>query len=791
MKTYARLSLVSVLLVVMLLVIGTFDSIRSKTFFFQAARAATTSTWTFCAVEDSVCSFSGTRQVRYGIAGQYALLTRTAQTPCSNQVFGDPAVGVDKTCEFETVSNDPAVVWTRCAVEDGVCNFSGTMQVRYGVPGKYVTQIATTSIACSNAVFGDPAVGLDKTCDTAPPPPVSGNPIALENAKAGTTAWQLVNPAVAGEIEGYASATSVRKGSSIDLYVSTAAASFNIDIYRMGYYAGKGARLMQSITNIAGAVQPKPCLSPAGVIECNWKVTRSIAIPNSATDPASLSYWPSGVYLARLSTTGAAVKDSYILFVVRDDARAATYVSQLPVTTYQAYNYWGGKSLYTGCAVHDVYWGCADGSVPASAVSFNRPYGASTNPLAQIGVGAGEFLTNVQPVSEGYPISSAGFDYNMVRWMEQQGYDVKYITNLDLHEQPAILANARAFLSTGHDEYYSRTMRDRLLASRDAGVNLAFFSSNQVYWQVRFVAGAYGANPTNRVMICYRRGGDPVTDPVLGTGKFRDLGQPEAALLGAQYVADPVVGGITLNNTPHWLFTGTGATAGAVLNGLLGYEVNAVVPGISPSNVVTLAHSASNGFFSDMSYYVAPSSAQVFGTGSMQWSWGLDSYIPNGLRSDYSSPIARAITANVFSAIADQSLFSLQNAGTGLYLGTPPDNTAASQTIQAQAVASAGKSNQWRLLPYGDGNTQVVARANGLCLDAYGATAGSAAGTYACHGLPHQRWLFSDVGNTLVTISDRRSQLCLSAQPGSTAGSGLVMQPCSGSALQQWKKAAS
>ncbi|WP_176442415.1 RICIN domain-containing protein [Noviherbaspirillum humi] len=762
-----------------------------------------TGTWTFCAREDQTCSFSGTKQVRYGLNGTYATRTATNSIGCNNSVFGDPVPGVDKICEYLDDSSTPpppppSGTWTFCAREDQTCSFSGTRQVRYGLNGTYATRTATNSIGCNNSVFGDPVPGVDKICEylndsstPPPPPPTNTGTVAIENAKTGTTAWQLSNPATLGEIEGYASLTSVAKGGSIDFYVNTSAASYNIDIYRMGWYGGAGGRLMLSIPNLTGVAQPKPCLNAGGVIDCNWSVSRTLTIPNTATDPAASDYWASGIYLAKLTTNGATPKDSYIIFVVRDDARVATYIAQLPVTTYQAYNYWGGKSLYTGCINHNSAWQCANGSTPATSVSFNRPYGPSTNPQAAYGVGAGEFITNVQPVVEGYPITSAGFDYNMVRWMERQGYDVKYISNLDLHERGTALANAKAFISMGHDEYYSRTMRDRLVSSRDAGTNLAFFSANQVYWQVRFANSTFGSTTTNRIMTCYRNGGDPVTDPLLRTGKFRDLGLPEGAFLGAQYVADPVMGNVSITNAEHWLFTGSGATNSTVLAGLLGYEVNAIVAGVSPPNVVSLARSTSGGVSSDMTYYIADSTAQVFGTGTMQWSWGLDSFISNSVRSDYTSTIAQKITDNVFRAVAEQDLYTFSNAANSLFLSLPTGSTAAVQVVQNPAPANGSKANQWRMLAYGDGAFQIVSRGSGLCLDAYGSTAGSQVGTWECNGLPHQRWKLTAVGgdSNLFTITDMRSQLCLSApSTNSGSGAGLVLQACVNSPTQQWRR---
>ncbi|SFV16998.1 RICIN domain-containing protein [Pseudoduganella namucuonensis] len=606
--------------------------------------------------------------------------------------------------------------------------------------------------------------------------------VAIENARQGTESWKLVNPALQHEIEGYASATSVNTGGSITLYVSTSASSYNIDIYRMGYYGGAGARKVGTYSGLTGVTQPQPCSNPNGVVECNWNASQSI----TAAGPDG--GWISGIYLAKLTTNALTPKDSYIIFVVRDDARAATFVAQLPITTYQAYNYWGGKSLYTGCVNHDSQWKCANGAKKATAVSFNRPFIPSSNPSAAFGAGAGEFITNVQTVAEGYPISSAAFDYNMIRWIEKQGYDTKYITNMDLHVSSAPLSDSKAFISFGHDEYYSKTMWDNLIGLREAGKNIAFFSSNQIYWRVRFVEGHYGASRENRTMICFKDVPDPTTDPALTTGLFRNLGTPEAGLIGNQYTADPVLGAITITNAAHWLIAGTGAENGTSLPGLLGYEINTIVPGVSPANVVSLAHSVVGNDSSDVSFYIAPSSSQVFATGSMQWAWGLDGFTSNGLRSDYTSAIAQAITANVFDALAEVNIATLINAASGQFLSTPAGSLTAAEVIQNVSPASGSKSNQWRLLPDSDGtNVRIVSRAIGLCLDAYGSAEGGAVGTWECHGEENQKWLLIDRGGSYYSIMDKRSKLCLQNPGGAgTAGARLTLTACSSASHQLW-----
>ena len=144
--------------------------------------------------------------------------------------------------------------------------------------------------------------------------------------------------------------------------------------------------------------------------------------------------------------------------------RPADLLFQLSVTTYQAYNAWGGKSLY--------HWGSSGGK-RASRVSFNRPYAANPqNPAAAAGMGAGEFLCNLQPHPDVYKVSNAGWDVNMLRWLEREGFDLAYCTNLDTHTAAPARARHKAWLSVGHDEYWTREMRDHVEAVRTSGGTL-------------------------------------------------------------------------------------------------------------------------------------------------------------------------------------------------------------------------------------------------------------------------------------------------------------------------------
>ena len=240
----------------------------------------------------------------------------------------------------------------------------------------------------------------------------SSNPILEENSLPGAEDWGLTRPAFDREIEGYASLCSASSGQTLEFYVNTAAPSYTIQIFRMGWYGGRGARRVWGPVSAPGLRQPVPVPNPeTGLVDCDWQSPVTVVVGSD---------WRSGVYLAKLEESVGHCQ-SYVIFVVRDDNDDAELAFQLPVNTYQAYNFWGGRSAYQWGSGDGLPWGSTAGP-PAVRISFNRPYAASTNPAAAFGMGAGEFLCNVQPVSRGYPISSAGWDYNLVRWLEREGY---------------------------------------------------------------------------------------------------------------------------------------------------------------------------------------------------------------------------------------------------------------------------------------------------------------------------------------------------------------------------------
>jgi hypothetical protein len=480
---------------------------------------------------------------------------------------------------------------------------------------------------------------------------VSGDTIAAENAKPGDPSWVLTNPATQHEIEGFASATSINRGETITFFVSAKDPSYTVEIYRMGWYGGVGGRKLMSAITQPGIPQTIPPPDPlTGLIECKWRATYALSVPDNTGDPTD---WASGVYLAKLTGLPSR-KQSYIIFVVRDDGRQSQYLFQSSVTTYQAYNNWGGKSLYD--------YNSTGGR--AAKVSFNRPYAPSLNLVSgsgigggASGVGAGEFLTTYVPAAVSpYP---TGWEYNMLRFLERNGYEVAYATDIDIHENASLLLKHSAFLSVGHDEYWSWDQRTNVIKARDSGVNLGFFAADVCYWQIRFEPSPVTGAP-NRTQVCYKDASDPVTGS-RQTILWRDLGMPEAEFVGVMYLNDRANADIQIQNKGNWAFAGTGLQDGARLAGLLGYEVD-TASGSSPPNLVVLANSpfqlnsdpSQPVQYSQMATYTAASGATVFATGSMQWNWGLDDYNAPALRPSRLSIPAEQITKNVLTKLAQR-----------------------------------------------------------------------------------------------------------------------------------------
>ena len=419
-------------------------------------------------------------------------------------------------------------------------------------------------------------------------------------------------------IRGYVDQPSVNRGDAISFHVSTAEAWYDIEIYRLGWYGGAGARQIAAVRSLTGVNQPAPAPDPrTGLVEARWKPTYTLQ--TNVT-------WTSGLYLARFLTVEN--EAAYHPFVVRDDASKAPYVLQMPVTTWQAYNNWGGKSLYEFSS---------EGGVRAAKVSFDRPYAQWS--------GAG-------PVFDGL--------LNLVRWVEREGYDATYITSLDIHADPAVLLGHKVFVSGWHDEYWSASMRANITRARDGGVSLAWFGADNVYWQVRMEAGAGGV--PNRVMVCYKDATDPLfaERSPLTTVRWREapVNQPENALLGIMFESKwdfPYAYSYKVKQADHWLYAGAGVRDGDQIAGLVGYEYDRVFDnGQTPPGLAVLSESPVLAYDGKVgpahsSVYQHVGGALVFSAGTIYWPWPLDA---NEWRDYGVDPRVQQMTANVLTMLA-------------------------------------------------------------------------------------------------------------------------------------------
>lgn len=507
------------------------------------------------------------------------------------------------------------------------------------------TSIASISVQPSESVSAETPVGsvaLAAPAAAAAAAPTL-NKIALENMKQGNpiSEWGLEGDGN-GSIQGFATEISTNIGQTVDFKIATDSTHYRIDIYRMGYYGGAGARKVDSIEKslTTAQIQPHPIVDMSlGLIDCgNWSVSASWQIPGDAV---------SGVYFAKLVREDGTEDASIIPFVVRDDASTSNIVFQTSDTTWQAYNAWGGASLYYGEVPVDpadmigyLPPNCSCGLQAigrASAVSYNRPIITNTSPIG----GSHDYIFGVE--------SSA------ISWLEQNGYDVSYISGVDATRNGALLLNHDAYLSVGHDEYWSAEQRANVEAARDSGVNLAFWSGNECYWKVRWESSIDGSGQAYRTMVCYKETWGTSSDPSgVGTGTWRDPryadpGQePENSLTGTMfqvdsYRQDTISIPYDYSNLRFWRNTDVsqlneGDTYNLVQN-LLGYEWDSDVEnGFRPDGLVNLSLSSISveTYLRDygatvgsavathsLTMYRAASGALVFGAGTVFWSWGL------------------------------------------------------------------------------------------------------------------------------------------------------------------------
>jgi len=605
-----------------------------------------------------------------------------------------------------------------------------------------------------------------------------GNAIEAENCLTGTpqSTWD-VDGIGDSSIQGFADDISVNVGQTINFKISTNATAYVVNIYRLGYYQGNGARLVTTITPSAKLPQTQPnCLtnSSVGLYDCgNWAISASWAVPTTAV---------SGIYIASpvRSDTGGA---SHIIFIVRNDASTSDILFQASDTTYQAYNdSTNGQNLYT-----DDSCGQWEPQCRSYKVSYNRP-----------------FTTRVFEFSDW----TFNGEYPMIRWLEANGYNVTYSTNTDTDRNGALIRNHKMWMSNGHDEYWSAAMRSNILAARNAGVHLAFFSGNTMFWKIRWENSIDGSNTPYRTMVSYKETYGDVTDPLdppTWTGTWRDPtnsppadgGQPENAVKGNLFrmnaANSPVMVPSTYAKFRFWRNTSVASiTSGSatLAPGSVGAEFDDDEDnGFRPAGLIRMSSTSvtdSSNYLLDygvtygagtaisaLVMYRAPSGALVFSTGSYQWAWGLDNHHDGTNLGSTTNTAMQQATVNLLADMGVQPV-TLQ---TGLTKATASTDTTPPVSIITSPVAGAA-------VPTG---TKVTIQ--GTATDVGGVVAGVEVSTdngatwHPATGLGSWTFTWTASGNSTATLRSRATDDSGNMETPSagvtvTVGAGTQTCPC-------------
>jgi hypothetical protein len=462
-----------------------------------------------------------------------------------------------------------------------------------------------------------------------PPPPPPPSAVALENQKPGTPGWATVGVAPGRAIEGY-TVPSAAPGETIGFHVSAEPeASYRILVYRIGWYAGVGARLVACLPGCEASAWAEtrsvPPASSVGLVHAGWPTSQSLGIPGD---------WVSGYYLVHyLLTSGPYSGNSSVswLLLREGPGRRAPLLVQAGASTWQAYNGWGGGSLYP----------------------FNSPGG---NRAAKVAFD--------RPVDRHALMRAFEWDAPLVMFLERSGYDLAYQADLDTARDPATLQGRKAILVAGHNEYWAKTVRDGFDRARAAGTSLAFFGANAAYWQVRYEDDFH-------TLVGYKSSAwDPETDPQLETDLFRALVPPryECGLIGIQHqggdLAWPVHGDYTVPPgalDDAWL-KAAGLVPGDAVKGIVSREVDTIPGHLTAADscgnkLTVLFHRELGGDTlgnADAVRFTAPSGARVFASGSHEFAWGLAEVpgvteIPQGLVDARLQRFVRAMLDDMLS----------------------------------------------------------------------------------------------------------------------------------------------
>ncbi len=461
--------------------------------------------------------------------------------------------------------------------------------------------------------------------------------VEAENKKPGTPEWQLQytrfdNPITLAStplnrdtrssvIEGYVTRTSLYPGENLDFKISTnPAGKFFIDIYRLGYYGGLGGRHMVRLGSFSGRPQPMPMMTVERLRECNWETTTTLAIPKD---------WPSGVYLGKLSLDKEFGEQSYVVFVIKD-RRPSDVLFQVSDLTWQAYNKWPGRDSLYDDGTPEVWF-----SGTNVRVSFDRPYAKYCQVLdAPLSAGSGEHLL---------------WEFPLSFWLEKEGYDVTYCSNVDLHLDPGIMTGKKSFISAGHDEYWSRKMFEEAIRARDNGLSFAFFSGNSVCYDINMFDSTVNGEPCRAFS---RKSGYKDEQDLMGNSTY-----------GSGY------GDWIVKNSSNWIYEGTGLKDGDKIPAMIGWEYHGPPLG-NIKGLVEVAGSKVSGEprpgrpekLHAAVVYPCPKGNWVFNAGTIWWADALSQppgHIPAGegshMRTFGVNLLIQKITRNILDRMISDS----------------------------------------------------------------------------------------------------------------------------------------
>lgn len=441
--------------------------------------------------------------------------------------------------------------------------------------------------------------------------PLRHSPIADENQRQGSQGWQLSQGST--QLAAWADRTSALPGERVTIHAGAASpTAATWQLWRLGYYRGAGGRKILEGGTAQIPTWAATVMDPAtGAVSAPWPAVFTVTVPNDAV---------TGAYLVRISSP---LGQTYATFVVREATPGAPILYPMSTNTYQAYNAWGGTSLYDNFRSDWKQW-------HAYAVSFDRPY------LQDFG--AGELFSK---------------DKDFIYFAESQGYDIAYVSDSDLDRDRSLVAGRRMVLLQGHSEYWTEGMRNAIDDALERGANLAVLAANNAYWQVRF------SDASQRTLIGYKQFAetfDPArnADPLHLTTMWRNppLNRPENAVFGEMYGSwlwtDAPA---TVTDPSSWLWSGANVTAGTLIPGAYGDESDRrYANGDEPAGVSVIADAMVEDHDGSISAaqtttYTTPAGGTVFASGSITWGHAL-----SGVgRWD---PRIQQLVANVFSRFA-------------------------------------------------------------------------------------------------------------------------------------------